>query len=130
MCAIKRGAPPKGVLMATYGCRASPLSRPLLKTEATGGVVTETFPTHTSPNTNDFMIVGLHGIPNESAPIEPFGRDVTGPFPTVESPPLLKSPPGPWPLLSGGRFLRDDFAPSKGRRKPTVIDSGAAFVQR
>ena len=42
---------------------------------------------HTTPNTNVYKGCVPLGIPNETAPIEPFGRDVMRPLPMVERPP-------------------------------------------
>ena len=50
------------------------------------------------------------GVSNESVTGEPFGRDVIGPLPTVESPPLLRHFLRHWPLPSGGGAYVANFA--------------------
>ena len=70
------------------------------------------------------------GTTNDLVTLEPLGRDVMRPMPTVERPHTTEAPPATLAVDEWGRCLRDDFIPSRNRRKPSVVDSGAAFVQR
>ena len=73
---------------------------------------------------------GPLGTTNDLVTIEPLGCDVMRPMPMVERPPTTEAPPVTLAVAEWGRCLRGEFIPSRNRHKPSVVDSGAAFVQR
>ena len=57
-------------------------------------------------------------------------RDVVGPMPEFARLPNMRGFPSYLAITEWGRRLRDDYVPSRKRYKPSVMDSGAATVQR
>ena len=52
------------------------------------------------------------------------------PKPLVEGTPISKALTVTLAVAEWGRCLRNEFTPSKNRRKLAVVDSGAALIQR
>ena len=57
-------------------------------------------------------------------------RDVTGPMPRVPWAPRRGGFPTDLTIAEWGRNLRHEHVPARKRYKPSVMDSGAAMVQR
>ena len=57
-------------------------------------------------------------------------RIVKGPDPVDTRPPLKRGFPADLAITEWERCIREEYEPSRKRRKPSVVDSGAALVRR
>ena len=85
---------------------------------------------HTTMSTTVMPGSTTNETPSSKVADEPFGCDAVGPKPVVEGPPSSEAQNVTLAVAEWERCLRDEFAPSKNRHKPTVVDSGAALIQR
>ena len=57
-------------------------------------------------------------------------RDAVGPMPKFTRLPNMRGSPSDLAITEWERFIRHDYVPSRKRYKPSVMDYGAAMVQR